>query len=294
MEAPRTTLSPRELAEAVGVSESSVKRWANDGAVQVVRTVGGHRRIAVEEAIRFVRAAGLTVVRPEVLGLPEVARAAGGEEGAGAEAESLIKALREGDAERSRGLVLAQYLRGRSPAHIIDGPIRLALEELGAEWHRSSLGIFQEHRASEILISALYQLNTLVPEPPAGAPPAVGVAIASDPYVIPTLCVALVLRSCGFRATNLGSNTPAQAIIAASGQLKPRLLWLSISHVEDPVEVYDETLALLEFADSVGAALLVGGREHGSNALPEHPHLYVAGSMSEVAAFVRGYFVANG
>ena len=40
-------LSPRELAEAVGVSESSLKRWADRGRVHVHRTEGGHRRIPV-------------------------------------------------------------------------------------------------------------------------------------------------------------------------------------------------------------------------------------------------------
>lgn len=48
-------LSPRELAQAIGVSESSIKRWIDDGLIGATKTAGGHRRIAGSEAIRFVR-----------------------------------------------------------------------------------------------------------------------------------------------------------------------------------------------------------------------------------------------
>ena len=46
-------LSPRQLAVAIGVSESSLKRWADDGRLAVERTAGGHRRIPLPEAVRW-------------------------------------------------------------------------------------------------------------------------------------------------------------------------------------------------------------------------------------------------
>ena len=50
-------LSPRELAQAIGVSESSLKRWADAGQIRVARTAGGHRRISIADAVRFIREA---------------------------------------------------------------------------------------------------------------------------------------------------------------------------------------------------------------------------------------------
>ena len=47
-----------------------MRRWTNDGVIRTSRTAGGHRRIAVSEAIRFIRESGTVVVRPDVLGLP--------------------------------------------------------------------------------------------------------------------------------------------------------------------------------------------------------------------------------
>jgi len=65
----RSLLSPRELATAIGVSESSLRRWADAGRVEMMRTAGGHRRIPVAEALKFVRRERLQVVRPDLLGL---------------------------------------------------------------------------------------------------------------------------------------------------------------------------------------------------------------------------------
>ena len=65
----RKLLSPKDLANAIGASESSVKRWTDQGRLEITRTSGGHRRIAVTEAIRFIRENQLPLLQPEVLGL---------------------------------------------------------------------------------------------------------------------------------------------------------------------------------------------------------------------------------
>ena len=67
-------LTPKDLADAIGASERSVRRWLDAGTVKVTRTAGGHRRIALEEAVRFIRASGQQVVRPEILGVQGLRR----------------------------------------------------------------------------------------------------------------------------------------------------------------------------------------------------------------------------
>src|SRR3954447_19614353 len=73
----KTLLTPKELAEVIGASESSLRRWVDAGSIRMSRTAGGHRRIPVAEASGFIRESGATVVRPELLGLEELGRAQG-------------------------------------------------------------------------------------------------------------------------------------------------------------------------------------------------------------------------
>ena len=62
------TISPRDLAKAIGTSESSLKRWADQGLLQVTRTGGGHRRITLKAAINFIRDRSIAVLDPASIG----------------------------------------------------------------------------------------------------------------------------------------------------------------------------------------------------------------------------------
>lgn len=174
-------LSTNELARAIGVSESSIKRWADEGAIRCARTAGGHRRIPLAEAIRFVRDSRSPLAHPELLGLPALDAPAAR---AGDEAEMLCGYLVEGAEKQVRGLILGMYLRGFSVAAIIDGPMRRAMERVGGLWHHEPSGIFFEHRATDLCIQALNGLRALLPANEEG-PVALGGATAGDPICCP-------------------------------------------------------------------------------------------------------------
>ena len=59
----KQVLSPREMATVLGVSESSIKRWVDDGAITSTKTAGGHRRITVSEASHSFAARGSPLPR---------------------------------------------------------------------------------------------------------------------------------------------------------------------------------------------------------------------------------------
>jgi excisionase family DNA binding protein len=216
------SISPRHLAEALGVSESSLKRWVDSGRIAAARTEGGHRRIALAEALRFIRESSTPVAKPELLDLPEVASVR--EHG-----DRLYDLLLAGDVVAVRGWLVARYLEGASIAQICDGPIRGAMHALGDLWRHDPQGVFVEHRATAVCLQAVAQLRTMIAEPPANAPVAVGGAPAGDPYLLATMLAAMVLEEAGVRAVNLGPDTPVAAFEAAVAQHRPKLLWLSVS-----------------------------------------------------------------
>ena len=61
----RAHVSPKQLADAIQVSESSIKRWCDRGVIATVRTAGGHRRIPLTDVLRFVRDHDYAVLHPE-------------------------------------------------------------------------------------------------------------------------------------------------------------------------------------------------------------------------------------
>lgn len=56
-------LTPREVAERLGVSPITVRHWANQGWLPVLRTAGRHRRFRKADVDRFARERGLAAPR---------------------------------------------------------------------------------------------------------------------------------------------------------------------------------------------------------------------------------------
>lgn len=224
-------LSPRDFAAAIGVSESSIKRWVDSGALIAERTEGGHRRIARSEALRFVRDRGYQLKDPGAVGI-----AVGSTRRADAPEldHALYAALRGGDEVAARELLVGAFLAGSTVAAICDGPLRQAMRRLGELWQHGPEGIAIEHAATSICLHALERLRHLLPDPSADAPVAVGGAMAEDPYLLPSLMAATTLVENDLRAINLGGMTPDVVLDAAVANHRPVLVWRALSYVPDP------------------------------------------------------------
>lgn len=277
-------VSPKELATAIGASESSLKRWVDNGHLAVNRTAGGHRRIPVPEAIRFIRQRKLTVVRPDILGLGGLTESQGDTDPATDE-ERLHELLVNGRLLEARSLITSLFLQGASIASIADGPITHALERIGTIWKHSKEGIVVEHRALEACIYAVNALRPYV-EPREGvtAPIAIGSSLPSDPYVLPNQIAAAVLEECGYAATNLGADLPTSLLMNEARRLRPTLVWVSASLVVDPDTASRELSELLDILSGWNATLIVGGREADRLTLPESPLIGRCSGMVDLMA----------
>lgn len=281
-------LSPRDLARSLDVSESSVKRWVDNGALTARRTAGGHRRIALEEAVRFVRESGVPLVRPELL----LGAAATTVHADAAEAgRRFFELLEADDAPAARAMLMALYASGWPVAAICDGPMRYALERIGTLWHDDPAGITVEHRATDTCVRALAELRALFTPAASDAPVAIGGAPSGDPYLLPSMMAAAVLADLGYRDHNLGANTPFEALTQAVDRYQPRVAWVAISV---PDRDGQQRVRLADLAASLaarGAALVVGGRHAPS--LPPSSGVLRARSMAELTAFARGVRAAS-
>lgn len=249
-------LSTREFAQAIGISESSARRMADSGVVQIHRTRGGHRRIPVAEAIRYVRENRTNLTRPDLLGLSidpgEIVKETYN--------DLLIDALHHGHAKQVTGLLQAMYASGTSIAEICDGPIQFAMNAIGEKWPHDKRAIFLEHRATLLCVRGLHQLRMSIPDPDEHGPEALGGAPSGDRYLLPSLMVALTLHECGFNETSLGPDTPLDILADAIEDERPALTWLSISTPVHSRTQVREIQQLAKIAAEHGSALLIGGR----------------------------------
>ncbi len=276
-------ISPKELADAIGVSESSLKRWADGGLIRVTRTVGGHRRIAIGEAIRFIRSMRAPLLRPEAIGMSDLAGHANQAYSTEDPTEQLFTFLRDGRADEAWGLIASLYLSGRSVAEIGDGPIRIAMQRLGDLWQHDDAGIFIEHRATAICCHVVERLRSLL-SPPGADFCAVGGGVAGDPYLLASLLSATALTAEGIAATSLGPDTPFNSLRAAYEEYRPKLMWLSISSVRNERELEDGIASLAKHLAGSDCLLVLGGREIGRLLTPDTPNIRRGSSLSELVS----------
>lgn len=263
-------LSTRDLADALGVSESSLKRWVDSGKIVASRTEGGHRRIALADAMRFIRDTRAPLARPELLDLPELAH---GRE------ERLISHLVAGDGVAARGWLLGRYLEGATIAELSDGPIREAMHALGELWHHDANGVFVEHRGTDVCLQAVAQLRGMAASR-TGAAVALGGAPSGDPYLLATQLASMVVTEAGMRAVNLGPDTPVSAFAHAITEFRPRLVWLSITSPLAPARSRALVRWLAELPPTM--TIVIGGQE--ARTLAKAPaHVRRGHSMAELS-----------
>lgn len=285
-------LSPKQLGQAIGVSESSLKRWIDDGLVEATRTTGGHRRISLPEAVRFVRQRGYEINDPTVLGL-SAADDQTGRADAAQEAEYFHQMLLDGQDKQFASAMTRLYLGGHTLAELIDGPMREAMRRIGELWHNNPEGVGIEHRATDIVIRTLGYLHSLIKTPDKDAPLAIGGAPPADMHLISSLCISLVLAEQGWREANLGANTPWEQMERAAVREKASLVWVSMTN-ESTSDYQPKLVALAESLAQVPCQLVVGGRQLDEQISRIYlPNFYTARSMGELMSFSRGLLIAH-
>ena len=285
--ADRPQLSPRALGEAIGVSQSSLKRWADRGLLRVHRTAGGHRRIDVREALRFIREVGFTVVRPEILGIVADPVRALEEAKGDPPVDRLRRALVAGDEKEARALILSLFAAGCPLADLFDQIFRPALAAIGELWLDDPHGIAVEHRATDICGHIIGDLRGRIDQPARNGV-AIGGAPAGDPYHLPSAMVCAALGAEGFRAVNLGANFPVAGLAEAAVRERARFVWVSVTHVTRTQSVCDEIHALSERLNPHSVPVIVGGSAHRSLGLAVGDGITTGDSISDVVEYARG------
>ncbi|MBY0525478.1 MAG: B12-binding domain-containing protein [Gemmataceae bacterium] len=278
-------VSTAQVAEVLGVGVTTVKRWVDEGILPAHRTAGGHRKLLLADVLRLARqsnfpnqnlgplfAAGHALVPAHVQDLEQ----------------ALFVALERGDGDLVRSLIQGAYRRGVPVDDLADGVIAPAMQRIGHDWETGKIDVFHEHRGSQLCVAALHELIGLVSSSAAGRRPlALGGAPEKDPYVLTSLLAELVLRQDGWQVVNLGPNTPLASLRKAVNELKPRLLWLTVSYLEDADTFLTEYRQLYQESDRLGVPVAVGGRALTDSLRARMPYTTYGDGMAHLSAFAR-------
>ncbi len=235
MTAPKL-LTSTQAARLAAVAPSTIKRWADQGRLASIRTLGGHRR--------FDRADLARLLREQRGGVAEEPRT-----------DPWIEALVAGRRHDVDSRLLEARWRLGSWSRVGD-ELGVVLADLGARWAGGSLSIADEHVASETLRRALARVGDTFPTHPDG-PRCVLACAEGDEHTLGLSLVELCARELGWAPLWLGRRTPRSEVLGILDGLDVEVVALSASAAST------DAPRLATLAAEVGA----GCREHGADLL---------------------------
>lgn len=277
------TVSPKEFGRAVGVSESTVKRWVDQGRLSSTRTAGGHRRISALEALRAIRSLQLELRDPSILGVSDLV---GSDQQMASPSEAFHTLIANGESKQATQLVMGEYMRGSAIWEIADQIVRPAMHRIGLEGNAPE-AILSEHRATQIVLEIAQTLRRLASSSNEASEAIVG-AVSGDPYQIPCVLISGVISEAGLHATNLGPDTPGAVFMRAlEGDVAPKLIAVSVSRVVDVSVISNEINELVHRAEAQDCRIALGGRAIGDLAIDPLPCVRIHTSMASLAQDVQ-------
>lgn len=278
-------VSTAQVAEALGVGTTTVKRWVDQGILPAHKTPGGHRKLLLSDVVRVVRAGDFPRLDLRRLGLPPEGPRPPDPRSLSA---ATLAALKRGDAEALGALLQGAQRSGLAVETLADAVVAPAMRRLGHEWAEGRVEVWQEHRGTQLCAAALYAIRAALEVPDDGTRPlAIGGGPGGDPYLLANLLAEMTLMGLGWEVVNLGPNTPLPSFRDALAQTRPRLLWLSASHLVDPESFLEQYRALYEDAARLGTAVAVGGPALTEEVRARMPYTTFGDGLTHLAAFAR-------
>jgi excisionase family DNA binding protein len=277
-------LSTVQVADAVGVSVTTIKRWVDDGILPARRTAGGHRKLLLADVLR--------VAQDSRLPQPDVGRLIHPDAREPVDVDAVRRQLAEAvgriDAEHIRAVLTAARREGVPFDVLADRVIGPVMTAVGAGWETGQIDVATEHRITQVVLLAVGELSGQASGTVAATRPvAVGGATEFDPTLLPSLLAKLTLEECGWEAVNLGPHTPVSAFVAAIDRLRPKLVWVSVTHLPSAERFEADYLHIYQAAQVCGAAVALGGRALTAEQRARLPYTSFGDGMGHLAAFAR-------
>ena len=281
---PAASLTTRDVAALLLVSEATVKRWADDGLLLPEKTIGGHRRFSIESIARLRREQSIAPAAQSP------ARAAGKKIVSGKlpPAESFCEVLLSDNEAKAAAQLIDAYLQNLALAALFDETITKAMYRVGDLWFNGTITIADEHLATRVILSALQKLRSAVVPAQASGLKAVCCGIEGDLHELPIHLAEIIFESEGWDVSNLGPNTPLFTLRDMVAREKPDLVCISARSIVDLDRATTEYAQLRKVIEKIDGTTVLGGEAFRDLKLRQRfPAEFYAESFRGLSTFVK-------
>jgi excisionase family DNA binding protein len=264
MEISSKVLNSEEAARVLGVNVSSIKRWTDEGKLECIRTIGGHRKFQMQHLASFVKRNKkimskiniFTIENTEDLEINYYILKGDFEYLTVYLIEKAILGKRDEVQNVLTGLHLSQY-----PLYqIYDQLITPVLHQIGNQWTEQALTITEEHIASQIIRDAIIRLQGIIRVPRNKIGQVICLNLSSELHDIALKMVQNLLELRGFQTYFTGQKTPYLDLERMLLKIQPDRLYISSTYNEDERLAQLEVEKIYELCGKAKIKVFIGGR----------------------------------
>ena len=172
--------------------------------------------------------------------------------------EELVEAMLEADRNRCESLIEGALLNNLTPVQIFDSVISVALNRIGALWHKGSITIAHEHGASEIAQNLIDFVSDKTPHLSSNGLTAVVAGVEGEQHVLGAKFFSALLEVEGWIVHYLGSSLPSDDLVQYVVEKNVDAIVLTIV-LPDNIDHAEQCLKKLQKLDSPPVVLVGGG-----------------------------------
>ena len=226
------------VADLLGVSPSTIKRWVADGSLPCIKTPGGHRRFDPVDIMQFrfgrtSRAADVVTHCVELL-------------------------CDDPDPLALQSILLDARHKFGSWSQVAD-MVGAVLTEIGHQWESKATSVQAEHRASNCVQQTLAVCVAAIPQPPL-SPRCLLATVEGDAHTLGLSMIELCAREAGWATVWLGAPTATSMVLESIAILKPEVVAVSASAWStDSDALRHHAQVIAQECKRYGAVLTLGG-----------------------------------
>ena len=289
-----SVLSTKEVAGLLNLAESTIKRWADDGNLLCIKTLGGHRKFRMADIVKFAEEHRypLTGILP-----PPASQSRQDQLSLGVNSgnyvllsEILLEELLRADRNRIFEFLAYLYKHHIPFSVIADEVIQPAMSQLGHLWAEEKLKVDQEHLATQALHEALIRLAPNLHKKPTNGLTMVCACPESQWHDLATRILSCAFEAEGWTVQNIGSNTPLQVLASYVRTHRPNAICLSTATRPRRPGNLEAIQSIGKLARVQGALFFVGG-SGVSRETPQSLHCdFVTSSVTDAIRYTRDAF----
>lgn len=252
------TFSSKQVADFLGVNESSVKRWADSGMLGCYKTPGGHRKFKKDDIMLFSIKYSYELKRNAFSG-PNTDSLQGQAFNFDKINTVFLKNLFTNSDDEILDYIYSLHISGLSITDFYDSVLGKTMKIIGEMWKKNEITIEQEHIATNKMTKALIKFHGKLESKLKNGLTAFCGCLEKEFHELPLLSVNNALQYDGWNTVYAGVNLPVKSFISGIKTYKPDLVCLSATIIEDKSRFEKDVKKIYDASKAAGASFIIGG-----------------------------------